>query len=54
MFGNLGLPELIVIFVIIVIFFGPKRVPEIGKGLGEAMRNFKKGLGGDESKDDNR
>jgi sec-independent protein translocase protein TatA len=54
MFGNLGLPELIVIFVIILIFFGPKRAPEIGTGLGEAMRNFKKGLGGDESKDDKR
>jgi sec-independent protein translocase protein TatA len=48
MFGSLGLPELLVIFVIILIFFGPSRVPEIGKGLGEAIRGFKKGMRDDD------
>lgn len=41
MFG-LGPTELIVILVIVVILFGATRLPEIGKGIGEAIRNFKK------------
>ena len=42
MFGSLGLPELIVIFVVALIVFGPKRLPEIGRTLGKAMGQFKK------------
>ncbi len=41
MFG-LGVTELIIILVIVVILFGASRLPEIGKGIGEAIRNFKK------------
>jgi sec-independent protein translocase protein TatA len=41
MFG-LGPTELIIILVIVVILFGATRLPEIGRGLGEAIRNFKK------------
>ena len=41
MFG-LGASELIIILVIVVILFGATRLPEIGKGIGEAIRNFKK------------
>ncbi|HDZ62483.1 MAG TPA: twin-arginine translocase TatA/TatE family subunit [Nitrospirae bacterium] len=41
MFG-LGPTELIVILVIVVILFGARRLPEIGKGVGEAIKNFKK------------
>lgn len=41
MFG-LGMPELIIIMIIIVILFGATRLPEIGKGIGQAIRNFKK------------
>ncbi|MDP1809435.1 MAG: twin-arginine translocase TatA/TatE family subunit [Actinomycetota bacterium] len=42
MFG-LGIPELMVIGVIALIIFGPKRLPEIGKSVGQALREFKKG-----------
>jgi len=41
MFG-LGLPELIVIFVIALVVFGPKKLPELGKSIGRAMSEFKK------------
>jgi len=43
MFG-LGVPELIVILVIAFVFFGGKKLPEIGAGLGKAIGSFKKGL----------
>lgn len=43
MFG-LGLPELMVVLVIALIFFGPSKLPSVGKSLGEAIRGFKKGL----------
>ena len=42
MFG-LGMPELIVIAVIALIIFGPKRLPEMGRSVGSALREFKKG-----------
>lgn len=41
MFG-LGTTELVLIFVIILILFGPGKLPELGSGLGKAIRNFKK------------
>lgn len=43
MFG-LGLPELMVVLVIALIFFGPSKLPSVGKSLGEAIRGFKKGI----------
>lgn len=43
MFG-LGFPELIVIFVVALLIFGPSKLPSLGKSLGEAIRGFKKGL----------
>jgi sec-independent protein translocase protein TatA len=41
MFG-LGLPELLIVLVIALVFFGPKKLPSMGKSLGEAIRGFKK------------
>jgi sec-independent protein translocase protein TatA len=46
---NLGASELVIIFLIIVVLFGASRIPQIGRGLGEGIRNFKKGLKGGEN-----
>ncbi len=40
----LGMPELLVIFLIIMVLFGATRLPQMGRGLGEGIRNFKKGM----------
>ncbi len=41
MFGSLGLPELLIILAIVVLIFGVNKLPRLGKGLGEGIRNFK-------------
>lgn len=41
MFG-LGMPELVIILIVALIFFGPGKLPELGSGLGKAIRSFKK------------
>lgn len=41
MIGGIGMPELIIILVIILIIFGAGKLPEIGAGMGKAIRNFK-------------
>jgi sec-independent protein translocase protein TatA len=43
MFG-IGMPELIVIFVVALVLFGPGKLPDVGKSLGEAIRGFKKAV----------
>lgn len=47
MFG-LGMQELLLIFVILVLIFGTSRIPELGRGLGEGIKNFKKAIKGEE------
>ena len=42
--AGLGVPELAIIFLIIIVLFGANKIPQIGKGLGEGIRNFKKGM----------
>lgn len=50
--GPIGIPELIIILVILLVIFGPKRLPGAGKALGTGMREFKDSLTG--GKDDDR
>jgi sec-independent protein translocase protein TatA len=50
MFG-LGLQELLVILVIALVIFGPSKLPQIGSGLGKAIRDFKKGVTSDEGEE---
>lgn len=46
---RLGAPELVLILIIIFFMFGAKRLPEMGKGIGEGIKNFKKSFKGDDS-----
>ena len=44
MFG-LGMQELIIIMIIVVVLFGATRLPQLGSGIGKAIKNFKEGIG---------
>ena len=45
---NIGMGELLVILLIVLLFVGAKRLPELGRSMGEAVREFKKGVQGDD------
>jgi sec-independent protein translocase protein TatA len=49
---SIGMTELLVILAIAVLLFGGKKIPEVAKGLGEGIRNFKASLKGDEGADE--
>jgi len=42
--GSLGLPELLIILLVVLLIFGPRRLPEMAKGLGQSVREFRKGV----------
>lgn len=50
--NRIGLPELIVILVILLLFFGKDRLPQIAKSIGESIREFKKSLNEKKSDED--
>ena len=54
MLGSLGFPELLLLLVIVVIIFGASKLPQLGKGLGEGIKNFRESVktGNDEKDDD--
>ena len=49
--GSIGIPELLIVLVIVLVIFGPKRLPGMGRALGTGMREFKDSISG-KSKDD--
>jgi sec-independent protein translocase protein TatA len=52
LFRNLGVPELIIILVVVLLLFGPGRIAKIGSELGKSISGFRQGLGNDKDKAD--
>jgi sec-independent protein translocase protein TatA len=52
--GNIGPLEIVVVLIIALIVFGPKRLPELGRSLGKGIREFRGSLGGNDDEDDDR
>ncbi|MBI5044651.1 MAG: twin-arginine translocase TatA/TatE family subunit [Candidatus Levybacteria bacterium] len=50
MFGNIGTPEIIIVAVVLLILFGGKKLPELARGLGDAIREFRRSAGDDDGK----
>lgn len=46
--GNIGLPEVLVVLVIALIIFGPKRLPELGRSVGKGIREFRSSISGND------
>jgi sec-independent protein translocase protein TatA len=51
---NIGLPEILIVLVIALIVFGPKRLPELGRSLGKGINEFKDGMSGVHEDDDDK
>lgn len=51
MLRSIGFPELLIILAVAVLLFGGKKIPEVAKGLGEGIRNFKDSLKGEDKPD---
>ena len=49
--GPLGLPEMLIILAIVILIFGANRLPELGRGIGAGIKNFKSGIKDDDKKD---
>lgn len=52
MLGNIGPLEIVVVLIIALVVFGPKRLPELGRSLGKGIREFRGSLGGNDDDDD--
>jgi sec-independent protein translocase protein TatA len=51
MFGSFGIPELLIILVIVLLIFGPKKLPQLGKAIGRTITGFRKGMRESEDED---
>ncbi len=51
LFGPLGLPEMLIILAIVILIFGANRLPELGRGIGAGIKNFKSGIKDETQKD---
>lgn len=51
MIGGLGVPELVIIFLIILVLFGANKIPKIAKDIGGGIREFKKSISGEDDND---
>jgi len=49
MFGSIGIPELLLILVIVLVIFGAGKLPQLGRGIGEGIRNFRSAMKGDDT-----
>jgi sec-independent protein translocase protein TatA len=52
--GFVGMPELLLLGLVVLLIFGPKRLPEMGRSLGRGLREFKGSVTGDKHEDDDR
>lgn len=52
--GNLGATEIILIVLVLILLFGGKKIPELMKGLGQGVKQFKKGLRGEDDEEKNK
>ncbi len=53
LFGTVGPQELLLVLLIVIIIFGARKLPELGKSLGEGIKNFKSSIGGKDKEKDN-
>ena len=51
MFSGVGIPELLIVLVIVLLLFGSKKLPELARGLGKSITNFKSGLNEEQQSD---
>ncbi len=49
---SLGFQELLIIFLIVIVLFGAAKLPQLGRGLGEGIKNFRRGVKGDDDSND--
>jgi sec-independent protein translocase protein TatA len=52
--GNIGATEIVIIVFILILLFGGKKIPELMKGIGDGIKQFKKGLKGDKEEEENK
>lgn len=52
LFGSFGLPEILLILLVVLLLFGGKKIPELMKGMGKGVRSFKEGMNGIEDESD--